>query len=829
MEQHGNPEPQCRPQDPPAKRRRIGYACDLCRIKKMRCDGERPSCGPCKSRRHECVYSPQRTRVSIPQDYVEGLRARNRALEEKLANQHGRDGQSSSHHIPSRNQPLTTPRSMTSDGSKPADQIHATFGLSQRNHRPSIDDRPSSRGHPHQRLQAANSGVADAISNDKGSPAEYYGEASAFNFIAKVGSPDQSKTGTARDTSESAETSVDPDVWGTQRGLLRPVGGERGGSHVHSDLLAASSPSTVVFEDLLGIGGGEGNPFELPQRQLADKLVASFFYHRHILNPYLHEGTFRRRYERLWMSREAGGEEATSANVVWLGLVNMVFAFGSEHVALRPRPTGTPSSSVAAAERSWHRNLADRDHERFFRRAKTLILSGILQTGKIELVQALLLLGHYLHGSLELNHCWTVVGLAVRTAQELGLYLDPARTTRDVVEQEIHKRVWWGCFALDRLISTKLGRPPVIHDGPQIRVDLPLPVDDEYLNEHAGYRQPDGVPSKLEYFRFIISHCRLVERVLNGIFKNGGSSGEDAKSGRLRVRMEPPDLLAMSIQLDGALTAWQDGLPAHLRPESEASEWAFQRQRSVLLMRFLHLRLLIHRQTLLLYISRPVTDQFQLELMLPCIKRCVLAASESITQMRFLRQHNSLSSFWHNSHYIFAALGVLLVFQKIDPQFRAEVGIPASPDLDELIGQGLDILQRVGGEMHPLATRYVQSFEQLRARLRAITIKDSRLLRRAQLGTARAAAAGTTPWTGTPSGHAAATGELAGQTANAGGGNGYAEDTAVAQAGAEYGPGNDADTAFLLPPLDDELAILRSVLLDGGEWPGFADLDWQAG
>lgn len=401
------------------------------------------------------------------------------------------------------------------------------------------------------------------------------------------------------------------------------------------------------------MGGGGGNPFELPQRQLADKLVSSFFYHRHILNPYLHEGTFRRRYERLWTSQEAGGEEATSANVVWLGLVNMVFAFGSEHVALRPLPTGTPSSS--SAERGWQRNLADRNHERFFRRAKTLVLSGILQTGKIELVQALLLLGHYLHGSLELNHCWTVVGLAVRTAQELGLYLDPSRTTNDVVEQEIHKRVWWGCFALDRLISTKLGRPPVIHDGPQIRVDLPLPVDDEYLTEHAGYRQPDGVPSKLEYFRFIVSHCRLVERVLNGIFKNGGSTGEDAaKSGKLRSgagRMtDPAELLAMSIQLDGALTAWQDGLPPHLRPGSDAAEWAFQRQRSVLLMRFLHLRLLIHRQTLLLYISRPVADQFQLELMLPCIKRCVLAASESITQMRFLRQHNALSSFWHNSH-----------------------------------------------------------------------------------------------------------------------------------------------------------------------------------
>ncbi|ETR96823.1 hypothetical protein M419DRAFT_93216 [Trichoderma reesei RUT C-30] len=57
-------------QQPPTKRRRIGYACNLCRTKKNRCDGERPSCGPCKERRQECVYSPQRTKISVTQEYV---------------------------------------------------------------------------------------------------------------------------------------------------------------------------------------------------------------------------------------------------------------------------------------------------------------------------------------------------------------------------------------------------------------------------------------------------------------------------------------------------------------------------------------------------------------------------------------------------------------------------------------------------------------------------------------------------------------------------------------------------------------------------------------
>ncbi len=509
--------------------------------------------------------------------------------------------------------------------------------------RQSNDGRYPSLPSQHRRLESVSIHDRPNV-NDKVSPSEYFGESSAFDFIAKVGAPDETDAAaTVATTGSTIATSTDSAVWTTRR-RDRAATTKISHSHLYPDLLAAPSSSTTVFEELLGTGGERSNPFELPQRQAADKLVASYFSYRHPLNPYLHEGTFRRRYEQLWLSQDEGGEEAMSSNVVWLGLVNLVFAFGSEHAASVGFNSTMPSNST------------DRDQNRFFRRAKMLVLSGILQTAKIELVQALLLLAHYLHGSLELNRCWTVVGLAVRTAQELGLYQNPSRFTADVVEQQVHKRTWWGCFALDRLISTKVGRPPMICDGPQIRVDLPLAVDDEFLNEQSDYCQPVQVPSKLEYFRHIVDQCRLVDRVLNTLFKSAGTSSsvsttvyEDTEQKQL-VKIELHDLLAMSIQLDGALLAWQDGLTLHLRTESDAPEWHFQRQRSVLLMRFLHTRLLIHRQTLLFYIWRPIADPFQLEIVLPCIKRCVMAASESITQMRLLRQHNSLSSFWHNSH-----------------------------------------------------------------------------------------------------------------------------------------------------------------------------------
>ena len=180
--------------------------------------------------------------------------------------------------------------------------------------------------------------------------------------------------------------------------------------------------------------------YSLPSRSVADRMVDAYFEYRHPLNPYLHQWCFRQRYSRLWLSGADGGEEPTQDNFAWIALVNMVFAFGSEYTQ--------PSTSA--------RQITAR--ARFFNRAKTVVFSSLLKTGSVELVQALLLMGQYLHGSLELNSCWTIIGLANRVAQGLGLNLDPAIFTSDTIEKEVRKRVWWGTFVIDRIVSLKVGR-----------------------------------------------------------------------------------------------------------------------------------------------------------------------------------------------------------------------------------------------------------------------------------------------------------------------------------------------------------------------------------
>lgn len=59
---------------PAPKAKRI--ACILCRKRKLKCDGQRPSCGTCKRLAHDCAYDEVRKKSGPKRGYVKALEAR---------------------------------------------------------------------------------------------------------------------------------------------------------------------------------------------------------------------------------------------------------------------------------------------------------------------------------------------------------------------------------------------------------------------------------------------------------------------------------------------------------------------------------------------------------------------------------------------------------------------------------------------------------------------------------------------------------------------------------------------------------------------------------
>ncbi|KAI9259990.1 nuclear protein, partial [Helicostylum pulchrum] len=58
------------------KRKRLTQACELCRRKKIRCDGGKPTCGNCTRLNSECTYSTNSKKRGPRQGYIEILEQR---------------------------------------------------------------------------------------------------------------------------------------------------------------------------------------------------------------------------------------------------------------------------------------------------------------------------------------------------------------------------------------------------------------------------------------------------------------------------------------------------------------------------------------------------------------------------------------------------------------------------------------------------------------------------------------------------------------------------------------------------------------------------------
>jgi hypothetical protein len=55
------------------KRRRIARACDMCRKKKIKCDGKMPKCSHCINYKTECIFTQVEKKRNPPKGYVSTL------------------------------------------------------------------------------------------------------------------------------------------------------------------------------------------------------------------------------------------------------------------------------------------------------------------------------------------------------------------------------------------------------------------------------------------------------------------------------------------------------------------------------------------------------------------------------------------------------------------------------------------------------------------------------------------------------------------------------------------------------------------------------------
>jgi hypothetical protein len=168
------------------------------------------------------------------------------------------------------------------------------------------------------------------------------------------------------------------------------------------------------------------------------------------------------------------------------------------------------------------------------------------------------------------------------------------------------------------------GRPIGIHHSQAAKRQyiFPKAIDDQYIS--SGENQPANVPSLFAFFHYVAKLYCIVDDILDLLYETARAGWHDSNysSTQSNHDMEDgrkPAALSMSTalpQMDRKLLSWHESLPDFLKfsidaPTSDIGQHiAIQRQSNILRYRFLGIRILLHRQTLLYLLQPPERRQW---------------------------------------------------------------------------------------------------------------------------------------------------------------------------------------------------------------------------
>ncbi|KAK0242248.1 fungal-specific transcription factor domain-containing protein, partial [Armillaria nabsnona] len=297
--------------------------------------------------------------------------------------------------------------------------------------------------------------------------------------------------------------------------------------------------------------------YTFPEPDLLDNLVELYFIHINRFWPLLHRPTFER-------SLSAALHQTDRASAA---IVLMVCANGA-------RFSNDPRVRVDRDE------LPYRHGWKWFVQVHRV---SVLRTPNLYDLQKCLSV-FYVEGFAA--HCsWTMLGTAVRMAQDLGAHRKQRPGKLPIAEEELLKRAFWVLVCMDRIVSMALGRPCAIQEE-DIDADLPNDCDDEYWD--SSFVQPSGVPSAMSFFSSFVKLNRIFFRCLRTIY----SPRRPAALHRSAEKRSKEDIVA---ELDSSVNEWMDSVPEHIRWEPRPGNEIFYSQSVFLYCSYYHLRILIHR------------------------------------------------------------------------------------------------------------------------------------------------------------------------------------------------------------------------------------------
>lgn len=392
-------------------------------------------------------------------------------------------------------------------------------------------------------------------------------------------------------------------------------------------------------------GGGSANfqmLDDLATTAVMERLIDAYFTSYNTSYPILHQRTFRAKYHTPTSIRPR-----TSSQMIFC----MVLAIGSWVLSPEIEHEDCP----------------------YYHAARSGMSIRMLESGSVDTVQALSLMGNYLQKRDRPNTAYNLIGLASRMALGLGMHREVSDSSPDTLARERRRHIWWVLYCFDSGFSITTGRPITANDT-SIDVSMPRNFDDTEADYDTPLANPVLYPTTNSAIIAQAALAMLANKIHSTILYANTRQRE----------LDHHTALVM----DSELAQWRSSIPYYFFT-SEVPSWFFG-PRAVVLWKEQNLRIMLWRGS----------ERFQMsgQEKLDAAIRLRSAAMETVYSITtFCREHaenmhQGLS--WYATYFLFQATLALDIHYLRQKRMQTDLGDETT--WSESIAQARSCLAQLG-------------------------------------------------------------------------------------------------------------------------------------
>ncbi|KAG7700493.1 hypothetical protein KL951_000608 [Ogataea haglerorum] len=514
--------------DSTGRPKRSNIACERCRKRHIKCDGEGPPCKRCAATNSPCEYTEGEAKVVISMKYLSKLHDEISRL--KIEN--------------------AVLRSATKTGS-------ADSAAKQK----STEPEPPLKQPV---TSSTNMNINQLLNHENKS--EHKGSEVIPPFLDKYGSMVHSRTGEGFYIGNSSMTLFGLEI----NRLMAPLMKSRGPHSLDASDLGLMGDTVLeregnAYRIMLGhtpSRSGMNVNFALPSYSYAMLLVDTFISYNDGCFYFFNEGLVKENLRRIYNDDGSGprpdiGGDGTDDSVletIWFCKVLLIFAVGEIYLG-----TVNDLNGYKLNDKRKKQKLAKSPRlpgSGFFLQASELF-TALFSSGAIDNcakkggIEVLLLYAFYLQVADCTISSYFYFGIALRASLILGLHVDVGKDSINRYELEHRRRLWWTVYIFERMLASKAGLPLSLTDDD---ISTELPDDFDMSNPPPGcehYIFPEA-----EFIR----NCVKITQINANILR------------RLYTRQPSSNILPIVHELVVSLFEWKKNLPDYVNCDFQQPE-----------------------------------------------------------------------------------------------------------------------------------------------------------------------------------------------------------------------------------------------------------------